>query len=419
MAKKKVVKNNKKKKASSRKLPPALAKMQSKFDKMLEPRGLKDHPQNPMVHSDEQVLTLAKMMTADGIRYPITVSNQSGFITAGHCRKAAALMLGLTKYPVIFHDYESWEQEVAIVMSDNKVAELADWDGQIVAENLCHLEQMDYCLELTAIPKVEIHDYIQGPLTADPKDDVVPDVPKKPKTKLGDLYLLGEHRLLCGDATDRTSVLKVMDGLDAEVCFTDPPYNIDYGNIKHPKFRSRPMVGDHKNKKAWAEFCIAIRDLIKDIVIGCVYVCHAPGPDGRVMAGALDSGLHASTTIIWAKDVFTLGRGKYQNRYEPIWFGWTANGKRFCSRRDLSNVWEIDRPKAMKPVELACRALEHASVEKDVVFDPFIGSGTTLIAAEKLNRRCYGLEIDPAYCDVIVERFEKFTGQKAKRQRKK
>jgi len=153
---------------------------------------------------------------------------------------------------------------------------------------------------------------------------------------------------------------------------------------------------------------------------GCVYVCHAPNNDGRTIASVMDSNFHPSTTVIWNKDVFTLGRGKYQNKHEPIWFGWVKSGKAFTDKRDLANVWDLPRPKAselhptMKPVELVVRAIGHASKAGDVVFDPFLGSGTTLMASEQTGRSCRGIEIDPGYVAVTLERFKEATGKESK-----
>ncbi len=210
-----------------------------------------------------------------------------------------------------------------------------------------------------------------------------------------------------------------MDNSKASLVFTDPPYNIDYGNIKHPKFRQRSIKNDAMPEVDWSEFSEKIVDRIVEFSNGCVYVCHAPGPDGRVIAAALDGKLHPSTTVVWVKDVFTLGRGKYQNQYEPIWFGWSGDGKNFTPRRDLSNVWSVARPKksiehpTMKPVELVEMAINHACPSGGIVLDLFGGSGSTLIACEKTKRRCFTMELDPRYCDVIVKRWEDFTGKKA------
>jgi len=254
------------------------------------------------------------------------------------------------------------------------------------------------------------------------QEDEIPEPPVDPITKPGDLWILGEHRLLCGDSTKAEDVERLMDGGKAAACVTDPPYNIDYGNIKHPKSKVRQIENDNMSGSHFREFCTKFATLIKDSVVGCVYVFGPPGPDGRIMFTVLDEIMHCSTVVIWNKDQFTLGRGKYQNKYEPCWFGWTTDGTRFTDDRTLTNVWDFPRPHnseehpTMKPIAVMACGMGHSTQREDVVYDPFLGSGTTLIAAEQLNRKCYGMEISPQYCDVIVKRWELLTGKTATRE---
>lgn len=238
---------------------------------------------------------------------------------------------------------------------------------------------------------------------ADIQTDIVP----------GDLFEIGPHRLLCGDSINADDVAKVMGGEKANMVFTDPPYNINYGNIKHSKFRQREIKNDNMSASDFSEFCAGFVSNILLFNKGCVYVAGAPGVDGRIMFTECDKAMHCSTVVIWNKDQFTLGRGKYQNKYEPIWFGWVDTGNGFYGDRTQSNVWDIPRPKkadehpTMKPVELVSRALNHASRKEDSVLDLFLGSGTTMVAAHQLHRRCFGLEIDPKYCQIILDRMLK------------
>ena len=209
---------------------------------------------------------------------------------------------------------------------------------------------------------------------------------------------------MCGDSIKDTTAL--MDGEKAHMCFTNPPYNINYGNIKHPKFKQRKIQNDNMNPADFKMFCKGYTGAIKANVSGCVYIAGPTGPDGRIMFTAADDALYCSTTIIWNKDQFTLGRGKYQNKYEPIWFGWVDNGSRFSKDRKLVNVWDIPRPKksephpTMKPIALVSKAISEASLQNDIVLDIFGGSGTTLISCEQLNRVCYMMELDEKYVDV-------------------
>lgn len=240
----------------------------------------------------------------------------------------------------------------------------------------------------------------------------------KPRVKPGEIWQLGEHRLMCGDSTNKDDVARLMDGNVADLVFTDPPYNCNYGNITHPKFKVREIKNDNMDSEHFRVFCEAFCKQIKEYCRGCVYMCAGQGEDGRTMFVVADRMLQNSTTIIWNKDQFTLGRGKYQNKYEPIWFGWVESGKDFSDDRTLTNVWDIPRPKkselhpTMKPIILIATALLHNPKSKSVL-DLFGGSGSTLIACEQLNRKCYMMELTEHYCDVIINRWETLTGRKA------
>lgn len=240
----------------------------------------------------------------------------------------------------------------------------------------------------------------------------------KPRVKPGEIWQLGEHRLMCGDSTKKDDVASLMNGEKADMVFTDPPYNINYSNIKHRNFKVREIENDNMDKPSFIKFCNKFIENIKVFCKGCVYICGCQGSDGRLMFVEADKILHNSTTIIWNKDQFTLGRGKYQNKYKPIWFGWVESGIDFTDNRTLTNVWDIKRPKkselhpTMKPIELISTALSHNPGSKSVL-DLFGGSGSTLIACEQLNRKCYMMELTEYYCDVIINRWETFTGRKA------
>nr|UVM82937.1 MAG: DNA methylase [Bacteriophage sp.] len=244
--------------------------------------------------------------------------------------------------------------------------------------------------------------------------------PKKLKSRVkpGEIWQLGKHRLMCGDSTNKDDVARLMDGNVADLVFTDPTYNCNYGNIKHSKFKVREITNDNMDSEHFRIFCEAFCKQIKEYCRGCVYICAGQGEDGRTMFVVADRMLHNSTTIIWNKDQFTLGRGKYQNKYEPIWFGWVESGIDFIDNRTLTNVWDIKRPKkselhpTMKPIELISTALSHNPGSKSVL-DLFGGSGSTLIACEQLNRKCYMMELTEHYCDVIINRWETLTGRKA------
>lgn len=252
-------------------------------------------------------------------------------------------------------------------------------------------------------------------------EDEIPEVPKEPTTRAGDLWLLGEHRLLCGDSTRPEDVERLMAGQSASMMFTDPPWNVGIGLDSNPKHRQREgLANDNLSSGEFQCFLDGFIAAVSPHVSGDVYCVLGASEWPRLDATLRAHGFHWSATLIWVKDSFVLGRSKYHRRYEPIWYGWAENTKSsFCARRDLDDVWEVPRPTrseehpTMKPVALVGRALTNSSMLNSIVLDPFLGSGTTLIAAEQLGRICYGLELDPGYCDVIVERWENLTGQQA------
>lgn len=357
------------------------------------------------------------------------VIDENNRILAGNGTIAGAKAAGIKNLKVIETDGNeiiavkrtglSEDEKVGLALADNRTSDLSEWDLNMLEElsqehDLNPWFDNDDLKELLGETEILPSEGLTDP-------DDVPEVPEEPITKEGDLYILGNHRLLCGDSTNIQHVEKLMDGNKADMVFTDPPYNIDYGNIKHPKFKVRNIQNDNMSASDFKDFCHSFVSVIKSTCDGCVYVFGPPGPDGRIMFSELDNLLHCSTTIIWNKHVFTLGRGKYQNKYEPCWFGWSKTGEKFIDDRTLTNVWDFKRPTSsklhptMKPVELIEYGLCHSSSKNEIVLDLFGGSGSTLIAAERIQRQARLVELDPKYCDVIVKRWEDFTGNKAKR----
>jgi DNA modification methylase len=305
--------------------------------------------------------------------------------------------------PIIQADDLTPEQQSEFIIKDN--VGFGEWDWDMLANQWDAEKLNDWGLD--------VPDFEATELEAEEDDFDVPEGGIETDIVLGDLFEIGQHRLLCGDSTDSDQVEKLMNGQKADMVFTDPPYNINYGNIKHPKFKQREIENDNMSDKDFADFCKAF---VSNIVLfnkGCVYMAGPPGPDGRIMFVEADKAMHCSTVIIWNKDQFTLGRGKYQNKYEPIWFGWVNNGTSFYGDRKQTNVWDIARPKkseehpTMKPIELVSRGIGHASRNDDTVLDLFLGSGSTMVASHQLKRKCYGMELDPKYCQVIVDRMLK------------
>lgn len=372
---------------------------------------LKPYERNAKKHDDKQIRNVMESIRQFGFAQPI-VCDKNNIVIIGHCRLIAAKRLGLRTVPVLRMEELTEEQAQKLRLLDNKLNE-SEWDMELLAEDIPELDWSAFDIDWGLS---ELEEYTQELI-----EDEVPEVPEEPKAKVGDIYQLGEHRLICGDSTDVAVISSLMNGIKADMVFTDPPYNCNYGNIKHPKFRSREIKNDNMDAEAFRGFCIDFIMNIKEFATGCVYMCAGQGKDGRIMFTVADELLNNSTTIIWNKDHFTLGRGKYQNKYEPIWFGWVESGKDFCDDRTLSNVWDIKRPMkselhpTMKPIELIATALNHNPKSKTVL-DLFGGSGSTLIACEQLGRKCYMCELDPHYVDVIVERWENLTGRKAVKQ---
>jgi len=378
-------------------------------------------PANARKHSDRNIASIAASLRKFGQRKPIVVQQEGMIVRAGNGTLEAARSLGWDEIAAIVVDDDN-VTAAAFAIADNRTADLAEWDDDVLASVLGGLKQEGWDLDGDlGFDQDEIDRLLDGGTPPDVEEDDVPDTPDDPITQPGDVWELGEHRLICGDSTDATVVAEVMAGERAAICVTDPPYNVNYGTFKGPKFRERPIENDNLSQEDFRTFCRAFVEQIKANVSGCVYVFGAPGPDGRIMFTALDDALHCSTTIVWNKDVFTLGRGKYQNKYEPCWFGWVENGSAFVDDRTLSNVWDFPRPKAskehptMKPVAVIAQAIGHASAKGDLIFEPFAGSGTTVVAAEQLGRRVRAIELSPAYCDVVVRRWEELPGKTAVR----
>ncbi len=376
------------------------------------------YARNSRTHSPAQVDKIAASIKEFGFLNPVITDGENG-IVAGHGRILAAQKLGLEEVPTIEASHLTDAQRKAYVIADNRLALDAGWDDEMLRVELKDLDAVDFDLTLTGFDLDEIASLTDEPTEGLTDPDAVPDAPEVPVTVEGDVWLLGRHRLMCGDSTSIDAVEKLMDGRKADMVFTDPPYNIDYGNNKNQKFKVRQIKNDNMSGEEFKDFCAGFVLCIKAFCNGCVYVFGPPAADGRIMFTELDKMFHCSTTIVWNKDAFTLGRGKYQNKYEPCWFGWNDSGAAFTNDRKLTNVWDFPRPRSsklhptMKPVAIVENAIGHASNVGGKVLDLFGGSGTTAIACEKTSRDCRMMELDPKYCDVIIKRWQDFTGEKA------
>lgn len=382
------------------------------------------YDRNPRTHSQEQVEQIAASIVEFGFLNPILVDTSSGII-AGHGRLMAAKQLGLEQVPVVILNHLSDEQKRAYVIADNKLALNAGWDEELLRKEMEDLAASGFDLPIMGFSDDELADLLDGVKDGEghTDEDAVPEAPAEPKTKPGDLYILGNHRLLCGDSTVLDDVERVLDGALADMVFTDPPYNVDYGNTAKDKMRGtdRRIMNDNLGD-GFEQFLYDVCVNMLAVCKGALYVCMSSSELHTLQKAFVNAGGKWSTFVIWAKNTFTLGRADYQRQYEPILYGWKQGNDHFwCGARDQGDVWFVNKPvkndlhPTMKPVELVERAIQNSSKSRDTILDCFGGSGTTLIAAEKTGRQARLIELDPKYCDVIVQRWEEFTGKKAER----
>jgi DNA modification methylase len=377
---------------------------------------LKPYENNPKEHPPEQIDRIAMSIQEYGFTVPVVVDGDNEIIM-GHGRIMAAKQLGLKEVPCIQRGDLTEGQIRGLRIADNKVAE-SGWDADALSVELDFLDDMDFDLELTGFDLDEIEDYILPEQSeeqdAEPQMSRAEELNEEWGVKSGDLWLIGEHRLLCGDCTDKAVVERVMGGEKASMMFTDPPWNVAIGKDSNPRHRQRDgLENDDMTSEEYSTFVSTFVSTFAENVDGDVYCVLGASEWPRLDLHMRERGFHWSATIIWVKDIFVLGRSKYHRRYEPIWYGWHSTCKSsFNGARDLDDVWEMKRPKrseehpTMKPIELVEMAITNSSVIDDTIFDPFLGSGTTMVAAENLGRICYGMEISPDYCAVVLQRMQ-------------
>ena len=381
---------------------------------------------NARTHSEAQIAQIAASIAEFGFTAPI-LAGSDGVIVAGHGRLAAARKLGLASVPVVVLEHLTPTQRRALVIADNKIAENAGWDEELLRLELAELQEADFDLALTGFDADELLEIMAGEETTaegHTDEDAAPEVPVTPVSKSGDVWIMGKHRLLCGDSTDAASYDTLLGKERVAMIFQDPPYNVDYANTAKDKLRgtNRPILNDNLGD-GFQDFLLAAFKPALARCNGAVYVAMSSSELDTLQAAFRAAGGKWSTFIIWAKNTFTLGRSDYQRQYEPILYGWPEGATRhWCGDRDQGDVWHFNKPRVndlhptMKPVELVERAIRNSSRPGDVVLDPFGGSGTTLIAAEKSGRQARLIELDPKYVDVIVRRWQEYAGAQAVRE---
>lgn len=378
------------------------------------------HPKNRNAHSKDQLERLAKILKYQGIRRPGTVSNLSGYLTVGEGRVRAAKLAGFKEYPISFQDYEDEAQEISDLNADNAIGLWADLDLKGIGEDILDFGP-GFDIELLGIENFTID---PSEKYGDKDPDAVPEPPKEPITKTGDLWILGNHRLLCGDCTVKENVDRLMNGEKADMVFTDPPYGISYRSnawdSEQQSVQARKTNAEITGDKSTDVGSVAISMLSAHLgesvhsYVWCRWDCF-----GEFLKAASALG-KVKGVVVWDKG--GPGLGDLECSYgDSEWAIHSLKGRRPLAERQ-NGVWQVNRMKGLqmkhptqKPVELAERAIINSSENRHIVVDPFLGSGSTLIACEQTNRRCFGTEIDPAYCDVIVKRWEEFTGNKAER----
>ena len=384
------------------------------------------YARNARTHSEEQVAQIAASIAEFGFTNPI-LAGADGVIVAGHGRLAAAHKLGLALVPVVILEHLSPTQRRALVIADNRIAENAGWDEAMLRIELVTLQDDDFDVSLTGFDADALAELLadeDGSGDGETDDDAVPEITETPISRPGDVWLLAGHRLLCGDSTKAECFEQLLQGEQVDMVFTDPPYNVNYANTAKDKMRgtNRAILNDNLGDGFYDFLLAALTPTIANCR-GGIYVAMSSSELDVLQSAFREAGGKWSTFVIWAKNTFTLGRSDYQRQYEPILYGWPEGATRhWCGDRDQSDVWQIKKPHkndlhpTMKPVELVERAIRNSSRPGNVVLDPFGGSGTTLIAAEKSGRLARLIELDPKYVDVIVRRWQDWTGKQATRE---
>ena len=360
---------------------------------------------NSRTHSDAQVAQIAASIKEFGWTNPILVDGDKGII-AGHGRLLAARKLGHTQVPTIELKHLTAAQRKAYVIADNQLALNAGWDTTLLTLELQELQKLDFDLDLLGFDPKELDKLLEPEQVEGLTDeDAVPDVPEEPKTRLGDIYQLGNHRLMCGDSTSIDAVEKLMDGQKADMVFTDPPYNIDYQGVKDKREKIK------NDKMPDNDFV----DFLTESLMGCetMYVCCSWHYAHLFREAMIKIARQPKAMIVWDKVNPAQHLDKYFKQHEIIYYYGDYGGHKTLR----GDVWTLKRQRntvhpTMKPVELIELALND-NVGKKVVYDGFGGSGSTMIACEKLGRHSMMMELDPKYCDVIVKRWEDFTGKQA------
>ncbi len=379
---------------------------------------------NPRIN-DDSVDLVANSIKRFGFKNPVII-DRNNVIIAGHTRIKASKKLGIKEIPCVVADDLTEEETKALRLADNKTQELSTWEDSILEMELGDIKEINMEEFGFETPEFDVEAE---------EDDFDIEFPEKPKSQKGQIWKLGNHRLMCGDATSLEDAKKLMDGNKADLVFTDPPYNVSLGSknkvlnkMDHEKRGhriEREIISDEGmsdseiGEKLWKPAFQNMSDNAKD---DCsIYVTMPQGGTHMMMMMMADASWQVKHELMWLKNqpTFSMGRLDYDYKHEPIMYGWKKGHNFYGNGQFTKSVWEIDKPResklhpTMKPIELIANALLNSSEKNDVVIDFFGGSGSTLIACEQLKRKCFMMELDPNYCDVIIQRWEEYTGEKA------
>jgi DNA modification methylase len=389
-------------------------------------RDLVKYKANSRTHSDEQISKIVRSIKEFGFTNPLLI-DENNVIIAGHGRLEAASFLDIDPLPCIVLPGLTNAQKAALVIADNKIALDAGWDIDILLSQFDYLKECDFDITLTGFDENELCDILPEEIPeAFCDEDEIPEA-VTPVTVLGDVWLLGNHRLLCGDSTVSSDVERLLDGQSPNTMVTDPPYGVrldmSWRDIAKPGKNNHSVV-KNDNRADWYDTYILFPGSI-------AYVWHSASFTDVVMGNLRDAGFDIKQQIIWRKSNFVLGRSHYHWQHEPCWYAVKKDANsNWKGDRKQSTVWDFDAPNrpgssnkddktehpTQKPVELFARSILHHTNPGEYVYDPFAGSGTLMVACEKTNRRALMMELDPKYCDIIIQRYENYSGKKAVRE---
>lgn len=393
----------------------------------LPPNQLTPYEKNARKHGDVDIDGIIKSIKDTGFNDPIGIWGEKNIIVEGHGRQMAAIKMGMETVPCIRLDHMTDEQRREYTIRHNRSAEMSGWDFDVLQEELAALD-----IQGIDMSDLNFDFHIDEEPAEVKEDDYDVDAAKpEPRAKLGDIYQLGEHRLMCGDSTHAEDFEKLMDGDLADLVFTDPPYGVSIGT-KNEVLNSVQKAGccteNIKNdtlteEELYPVLVMAMTNIRKNCKDDASYYVTSPqgGSLGLMMMMMKDAGLEVRHMLIWEKNsaTFSLGRLDYDYQHEPIFYTWTKSHHNYRNGENRTTIWKYDKPRkcdlhpTMKPVELVANAIMDGTMEGDIVLDGFGGSGTTLIASEQTKRKARLMELDPHYVDVIIDRWEKLTGKKA------